>query len=583
VERPDFYAILALSRLNSLVEIDLSQVWVEIRHADCVAPHDIAEPTYKDPSPSIRKWLSSCLEQHSHPVNVSNAKTQYSKPKNIHVIDCEDSCVVKLQIDSNELSYAALSYVWGTVSQLTLTTQNYNILQHKGVLHKSITRLPHTIRDAMDLCVSLNVRYLWVDSLCIVQDNSETKQLHIANMHNIYQHAVITIVAAAGLDSGAGLPGLHPEIFKPPQFLCLNRFHLWQWKTNWGYFNSQRPKWAGRAWTMQEDVFSHRKVIFTEDHILCTCSVESVSYDHIDKNWLKIIETAEGRLITFVPRIAEVYPQQHPFLNFQHYLREYNKRAISMTSDNINAFTGIINSLEPHIGSCWFGIPLRAFANCSLFMVLYQASIPGKHPERAKGFPSWSWASWMIVVKEQPTVRINFDKIVSTVHFYRFDENGNISPLPHMDLGWELHASLQSVLIAPPTAEDLAQVKLLNLTAVPKSHLLLFHAWELQLFIGQSTPGSAYHPVLLKPDDDGDKESYLGWISVGLEWLQIRDQPHTFILYAVVNNMGFVEPAPILVQRDGDIAYRVNTCSSWHTSIEKWMELQPRQKLIVMA
>ncbi|PMD28656.1 heterokaryon incompatibility, partial [Hyaloscypha hepaticicola] len=92
-------------------------------------------------------------------------------------------------------NYAALSYVWGRVEQFMLCRSNYDELQGENSLGGR--RLPDTIRDAMDLCSALRIPYIWIDSLCIIQDNLHDKYVHINNMDRIYQRAVLTIVSAA--------------------------------------------------------------------------------------------------------------------------------------------------------------------------------------------------------------------------------------------------------------------------------------------------------------------------------------------------------------------------------------------------
>lgn len=59
--------------------------------------------------------------------------------------------------------------------------------------------LPQTIEDAIVLTGSLNFRYLWVDALCIVQDDRlEDKQIHLERMDAVYNCSAITIAAASG-------------------------------------------------------------------------------------------------------------------------------------------------------------------------------------------------------------------------------------------------------------------------------------------------------------------------------------------------------------------------------------------------
>lgn len=66
--------------------------------------------------------------------------------------------------------------------------------------------LPLTIHDAIIACVKLNVPYLWVDRLCIVQDDHITKSKQLDSMSYIYRHAYMTLVALEGTDANHGLP-----------------------------------------------------------------------------------------------------------------------------------------------------------------------------------------------------------------------------------------------------------------------------------------------------------------------------------------------------------------------------------------
>ena len=68
--------------------------------------------------------------------------------------------------------------------------------------------LPNTIRDAIGLIGLLEERYLWVDALCIVQDDEETRHEQIINMTSIFANACLTIITNQGNDAQFGLRGL---------------------------------------------------------------------------------------------------------------------------------------------------------------------------------------------------------------------------------------------------------------------------------------------------------------------------------------------------------------------------------------
>jgi Heterokaryon incompatibility protein (HET) len=172
---------------------------------------------YPDPLPAIRSWLSKCLA-HSHKSDWIQPRVldvnDHTKPKHIHLIDCYSLCVVRKEFRS-DLKSAALSYVWGQVEQLLLCGCNYDELLEENSLCLWRRKLSGSIRDTMDLYSALFIQYLWLDSLCIIQDNPHDKNLHNNNMHRIYQ-AVLTIVSAAGKDANAGLPAFGYD------FLLLN-------------------------------------------------------------------------------------------------------------------------------------------------------------------------------------------------------------------------------------------------------------------------------------------------------------------------------------------------------------------------
>jgi Heterokaryon incompatibility protein (HET) len=92
------------------------------------------------------------------------------------VIDTSDLCIVQ---QATSCCFAALSYVWGDAEQLRLLKSNFCDLHQKSTLADLMTSIPLMIRDAIEDCKNLGLNYLWVDVLCIVQDDPEDKKLQI--------------------------------------------------------------------------------------------------------------------------------------------------------------------------------------------------------------------------------------------------------------------------------------------------------------------------------------------------------------------------------------------------------------------
>lgn len=87
----------------------------------------------------------------------------------------------------------------------------------------TIGLLPATVEDAITVTAELGESFLWVDRLCIEQDNDIDKAKFMPQMHLIYGNAELTIAAAAGSDCDAGLPGIRPKSrVKLQQVVSLN-------------------------------------------------------------------------------------------------------------------------------------------------------------------------------------------------------------------------------------------------------------------------------------------------------------------------------------------------------------------------
>jgi len=177
-------------------------------------------------------WLSACSAKHQCalplPIPAPGSKSGsvlvedvFPGLDHLRFIDVNRHCLVKV---TTMQKYVALSYVWGTALNCRLTKGSEAALSADGGLlgpyDKVYRTLPRTVRDAIALVRGLGLSYLWVDALCLVQNDMKDLGAGIAFMDEVYQRAFFTIVAAAGHGADAGLAGVQPDSRRASQ-LCV--------------------------------------------------------------------------------------------------------------------------------------------------------------------------------------------------------------------------------------------------------------------------------------------------------------------------------------------------------------------------
>jgi hypothetical protein len=207
----------------------------------------------------FRSWNRCCREQHGDrcdfvlPTFASKLLTH--RPQLL--IDTWRMCLTEA---SDTDSYVALSYVWGDCSSFRASTENLVQLKKTGSISDAIrdSRIPNTIVHAIYLVGVLKERYLWVDALCIVQDDDVSKHQQFNSMASIYANSLLTIIAAGGDHADHGIRGLRgvsePRDSRQRVFRLPKRIRIialpWPRK-----FEST---WFSRGWTFQEWLFSSR-------------------------------------------------------------------------------------------------------------------------------------------------------------------------------------------------------------------------------------------------------------------------------------------------------------------------------------
>lgn len=263
------------------------------------------------------------------------------------------------------------------------------------------------------MCALLGERYLWVDSLCIMQDTPD-KHTQIQQMDLIYQGAVFCIVAAAGRDANAGLPGVSAPRAIRQRIINIGPARLANKLPSLSE-SIASTFWQSRGWCFQEDLLSVRKLVFTADqtyfsceHGTCAENVHGSPHDEVHNPVDKATYDIPW-LLSFAARSNwEIYHLV---------VAEYSTRLLSFEGDALNAFAGIAAVLSARLflsSPFIMGIPI-----CSLEVGLMWYPFTRLKRISEGSIPSWSWAGWVGDVGYRLGVpERDFDRTVSQIQWH---------------------------------------------------------------------------------------------------------------------------------------------------------------------
>ena len=239
-------------------------------------------------------------------------------------------------------SYVTLSYVWGTSNRFTTTKSKLEQLKEPGALstERFGTFIPKTITDSIGLVPLLGERYLWVDVLCIAQDDENVKLEEVRRMAAIYASSVFTIIAGDGSDSHHGLRGIrgvssHRHIEKRVERFGTRDYLVAAFFSRAQEVLSSSP-YHDRGWTYQESVCAKRRLIFQKGSVRWMCSESFWDEDLLSLD----SDNSPMRRSFSMLRQEDCYPS---FAWLSVAINSFNRRQLTYPEDAVSAFTGLLS------------------------------------------------------------------------------------------------------------------------------------------------------------------------------------------------------------------------------------------------
>ncbi|RDL40258.1 uncharacterized protein BP5553_00237 [Venustampulla echinocandica] len=373
------------------------------------------DPRFNSPdqiSPQlIRHWLSTCEKTHNcrHDMSVTRLHPAGKNMSlDIFLIDVARSRLVSGQ---TSWRYCALSYVWGNVPIFKTTRARLQEFNRAGAFDMNSVELPQVVRDAMILVNSLGERYLWVDSICIVQDDANQKHNSIMQMNLIYNNALLTIASLSGVTANESLPGVRAGTRFTQSTASISGMDIFI--SGPSLTNALRTsEYETRGWTFQERVLSKRCLYFSKHQIYFTCGLGTWSESDPlgDSTGAPVFPQTEAGIypqdyvLDYLNPLSYVLPgnlcaedrRDNTLIAYKRLVSVYTKRHLSYSSDILNAFSGILAALEqPWNTRFIYGIPDAHFGNALLWKGTDGSITRRGQDRRGHQFPSWSWVGWI--------------------------------------------------------------------------------------------------------------------------------------------------------------------------------------------
>lgn len=388
--------------------------WRTLETADALS-RSLRDPRYFD---QMRKWLEDCETTHNHPKCGQGAET--TLPRRVVTIrpTLEGPSLYLNETNGATGKYIALSHCWGGFTGCQSTTANL-AARFQGIEYED---LPQTFKDAVCCALKLNIHHIWIDSLCIIQDDVKDWERESAKMSYVYSDAYLVIAAASadGDDKGfftepnslyRGI-GLESREGSGQEEIVIHK-HM----PHSGSLNHPAPRspinigpLGRRAWTLQETLLARRCVGFNKNEIAWECHsiVDCECHRTIERSatqeradWVYGVNTggfsgggrahrAHARPLTQLQDVSTTYMEWRLMI-----IPNYTRRSLTLPDDKLPALSALASiiaksSNDEYIVGIWradisIGLAWRAGPRKRKESLLPSPTHPAA--------PSFSWAS----------------------------------------------------------------------------------------------------------------------------------------------------------------------------------------------
>ena len=367
----------------------------------------------------MKGWIENCRRSHQP---VCMMPQQVGGPKRL--LQClPDGRSVRL-VETESLPqpcyYITLFYCWGDGKNVKKTTENGPNktlgLHQRGISDQS---LPQLFQEAIALARGLDIPYLWIDSLCIIQDSQVDMDEELMKMSDIFRGALVVVVAASAespLDSLLRKPQDQSHTWRTASLVSYQEMDLdvkFRKRAHYAHFCENATYLSPvseRAWCFQEKLLASRCLVFGDDEVvwecrsscLCECGGEQERFPvrdnpeglmTLERHQQMLLPAAEHQLGGTLKHFADA---EAAYSFWKTAVENFSDRKLTMETDRLPAISAVASVIAEAIGDRY----LAGLWRGDLLAGLGWYPDPGNAgPYQEYIAPTWSWASLPVGVR----------------------------------------------------------------------------------------------------------------------------------------------------------------------------------------
>lgn len=333
----------------------------------------------------INQWLSNCTSNHTACAQNSSRLVCPTRVIDVATLQLVESSSLSA---SNRRSFATLSHSWGTTPMSAMTMKRYASYIH-GVDKNC---MPKNFQDAISVAKRLNIPYLWIDALCIIQDSMEDWAVEASRMGSYYRDCIPNISALDASDSNADFLNRRPP---HPVAHLQDELFLRRSQPTWQEVFLKSPL-SQRAWVLQERLVSTRVLHFGEAELFWECSTVSERESSSQQHGRQDQDTEWGdenfkRSLQFSSNDPD-----HVMKSWCRVVAQYSTLQITFPGDILPAISGLANIFAQATGFTYVAGLWTEHIHSGLIWYrthLGRRGLAGYRADSSWRAPSWSWAS----------------------------------------------------------------------------------------------------------------------------------------------------------------------------------------------